>query len=164
MLPIEKEGPVIDTVLYLQNYAEGWSSGNFEYKHDYRDCIDPPRYHKTPEGDFRGWFWSYSEMRAKSFDCMSVQGPTHVVKDLVLKDLAVSKAIMFDRGENLLHDHFGDVSYWNVRKAMRFAGHLVEIADEFRQRKFGSNDEADDTVKDPLWEEYQVRKQAEHNE
>ena len=43
---LEKEGSIIDTVYYLQNYAEGWKDGKFEEKHDFRDCIDPPRYHQ----------------------------------------------------------------------------------------------------------------------
>ena len=41
---LEKEGPIIDTVYYLQNYAEGWKDGHFEEKHDFRECIDKPRY------------------------------------------------------------------------------------------------------------------------
>ena len=43
---LEKEGSIIDTVYYLQNYAEGWKDGKFEEKHDFRDCIDSPRYHQ----------------------------------------------------------------------------------------------------------------------
>ena len=43
---LKKEGSIIDTVYYLQNYAEGWKDGKFEEKHDFRDCIDPPRYHQ----------------------------------------------------------------------------------------------------------------------
>jgi peptide-O-fucosyltransferase len=32
-----------------------------------------------------------------------------------------------DRAENLLHDHFGDVNYWGIRRAMMFAPHLGKI-------------------------------------
>ena len=39
-----QEGPIIDSVYYLQNYAEGWKNGHFEEKHDFRECIDPARY------------------------------------------------------------------------------------------------------------------------
>ena len=41
---LQQEGPIIDTVYYLQNYAEGWKNGHFEEKHDFRECIDKPRY------------------------------------------------------------------------------------------------------------------------
>ena len=43
---LRQEGPIIDTVYYLQNYAEGWKDGHFEEKHDFRECIDPARYHQ----------------------------------------------------------------------------------------------------------------------
>ena len=43
---LKLEGNIIDTVYYLQNYAEGWKDGKFEEKHDFRECIDRPRYHK----------------------------------------------------------------------------------------------------------------------
>ena len=36
---LKQEGPIIDTVYYLQNYAEGWKNGHFEEKHDFRDCV-----------------------------------------------------------------------------------------------------------------------------
>ena len=43
---LKQEENIIDTVYYLQNYAEGWKDGKFEEKHDFRECIDRPRYHK----------------------------------------------------------------------------------------------------------------------
>jgi hypothetical protein len=76
---------VIDSVLYLQHYSEGWTDGKFEEKHDYRDCIEtPPRYaEESSTGLYDGWFWEYDEMRAKNFACLSVQGTTATIMDLV---------------------------------------------------------------------------------
>ena len=42
----QRTGGVMDSVYYLQGYKEGWTDGKFEEKHDFRDCIDPPRYHQ----------------------------------------------------------------------------------------------------------------------
>ena len=49
---LKQEGPIIDSVFYLQNYAEGWKDGKFEEKHDFRECIDRPRYHKEGKHEF----------------------------------------------------------------------------------------------------------------
>ena len=35
--------------------------------------------------------------------------------------------VFVDRAEYLLHDHFGDVNYWGIRRAMKFAPHLGKI-------------------------------------
>lgn len=34
---------MIDKILYLQRYAEGWENGKFTEKFDYRECVDKPR-------------------------------------------------------------------------------------------------------------------------
>ena len=52
---LEQEGPIIDAVYYLQNYAEGWKNGHFEEKHDFRECIDKPRYRQ--EGKQKSYFY-----------------------------------------------------------------------------------------------------------
>ena len=54
---LKKEGSVIDMVYYLQNYAEGWKSGHFEEKHDFRECIDPPRYRQ--QGNYSVCYFYY---------------------------------------------------------------------------------------------------------
>ena len=50
---LKQEGPVIDMVYHLQNYAEGWKDGHFEEKYDFRDCIDRdgnnPRYYQDSD-------------------------------------------------------------------------------------------------------------------
>ena len=49
---LRQEGPIIDSVFYLQNYAEGWKDGKFEEKHDFRECIDQPRYRQEGNDDY----------------------------------------------------------------------------------------------------------------
>lgn len=161
----ELEGSTIDSVIYLQRYAEGWQDGKFEEKFDYRDCIDAPRYRKDPSsssgGDggsnvlYTGWFWEYSEMRARDFNCMSLQGSAGIIRDFLVELKA--KSVMLDRGETLLHDWFGDDNYWAVRRSMRFAEHLVAVANEFRRAALGgSSDEQDGTLMADKWEDSQV--------
>lgn len=158
---LEREGPIIDTVLYLQSYKEGWK-GNFEYKHDFRECISdhlPYAKDSTQDEFFSGWFWDYSEIKARDFKCLSVQGPTTVIKDLILNDMGGQRAIMLDRAENLLHDFFGDAEYWMARRSMRFAQDLVQAADEFRQKVLNSNDETDNTVISEKWEDQEAERE-----
>ena len=150
-----EQGPVIDSVIYMQNYAEGWKDGKFEEKFDYRDCIDRPKYREDGDtGLYMGWFWEYGEMRAKEFKCLSVQGHTQTIRDHVAKKRV--KSLMLDRGEQVMHDRFGDENYWGVRRSMRFSGDLIDIANQFRRSKFGSTDERDSTVRSKRWEDFRV--------
>ena len=68
------------------------------------------------------------------------------------------ETIMLDRAENLLHDWFGDVEYWSIRRSMRFAPDLVKIANEFRLNQLISDDEMDSTKMAKKWENHRVRK------
>jgi len=149
---IEREAnDVIDQVFYLQGYSEGWSSGNFEEKYDFRDCIEPERYFKK-NSYWRGYFWGFhSQVKAKDFKCVSVQGITSVLNPLI--EGFAGKSVMLDRAENLLHQEFGGVDYWLARRSMRFARNLVAVANDFRKRNLDSTDEKDDTVKPIEWAE-----------
>ena len=64
----------------------------------------------------------------------------------------------FCRAENLLHEYFGDAEYWAARRSMRFAGHLVNIANKFRETTLNSNDVKDVTVKHNKWEIHQPKR------
>ena len=43
----------------------------------------------------------------------------------------------------------------HLRRSMRFAPHLVNIANDFRENNLASNDEKDDTQMLDLWENFQ---------
>ncbi|XP_040563245.1 GDP-fucose protein O-fucosyltransferase 2 [Lepeophtheirus salmonis] len=149
---LDINGLIIDSTYYLQSYKEGWEDGNFEEKWDYRECIDRPPYKKQEKNRYRGYFWGYSDVETRNFSCISVQGTTQVIKDLVNQG---GKSVMIDRAENLLHDWFGDEEYWSIRRATRFSSSLVNIGEEFRNTFLDSNDEKDDTVVHELWEHFQ---------
>uniref|UniRef100_A0A0K0CUN2 GDP-fucose protein O-fucosyltransferase 2 n=1 Tax=Angiostrongylus cantonensis TaxID=6313 RepID=A0A0K0CUN2_ANGCA len=80
----------------------------------------------------RSWFFSYDEVRAKKFECISFQGDSETLKKLILNQYPETSSIFIDRGEAILHQHYGDVHYWQARRSMRYAGHLVEIGNFFR--------------------------------
>jgi len=154
---LSKEGTTIDSVYYLQGYKEGWKDGKFEEKHDLRDCLESPRY-KLIDGEYFGRFWDFQDVSAKNFACLSVQGHASSLAPFVT-DLP-AKSIMLDRAENVLHDWFGDVNYWGARRSMRFAKHLVDIADDYRADFLDSYDKKDNTVVSQDWRSHKAERIA----
>ncbi|KJH47843.1 hypothetical protein DICVIV_06038 [Dictyocaulus viviparus] len=137
-------GALIDQVVYLQPYKEGWSD-DYVMKYDSRNCIDGSRFY-IKEGDlWNGWFFSYEEVRAKKFECISIQGDSDTLKQLILNRYDNASSIFVDRGEAILHQHYGDVHYWEARRSMRYAKHLIEVGDLFRKSELESTDEHDNT-------------------
>ncbi len=52
---LETHGPILDEVLYLQRYSEGWEDGKWEEKHDFRECVEAHRYRREDgEENYRG--------------------------------------------------------------------------------------------------------------
>jgi peptide-O-fucosyltransferase len=149
-------GSIIDVVYYLQNYKEGWTNGEFVEKIDFRDCLNQVPYQRDHEnGKWKGPFWQYRQVRAKDFKCVSVQGTTRIMRDFIGKSANDDhKTIMLDRAETLLHDYFGDAEYWSVRRSMRFASHLTEIANDFRKDYLNSNDKDDNTNWPENWKNH----------
>ena len=149
------KGFKIDVVYYLQGYKEGWKSGEFKEKMDLRECLTSIPYYKDEDGgSFKGPFWRYEQTRASQVDCLSVQGTTRIMRDFI-EDSSKFDTIMLDRAENLLHEYFGGVEYWSVRRSMRFSQELVTLAKDFRAEKLNSTDEEDGTSLPLMWETHQ---------
>ncbi|VDK23841.1 unnamed protein product [Anisakis simplex] len=100
-----------------------------------------------------GWFFTYPNVRARQFLCVSIQGDSNTLADLVERDHSEAMSLFIDRAEAILHSSFGDSYYWEARRSMRYAKHLVEIGDKFRSEKLNSNDVSDKTVLDKSWDE-----------
>ena len=122
---------------------------------DLRECLTSIPYYKDGEGSFKGPFWRYEQTRASQVDCLSVQGTTRIMRDFI-EDSSEFDTIMLDRAENLLHEYFGGVEYWSVRRSMRFNQELVALAKDFRAEELDSTDEEDGTMLPPMWETHQV--------
>merc|ERR1712241_570961 len=82
----------------------------------------------------------------ENMECLSIQGTTKIMAGHLEIMAEKYKSFMLDRAENLLHEYFGDAEYWSARRSMRFADHLKDIADKFRNDELNSNDENDSTV------------------
>ena len=52
---LSQNGEIIDGVVYLQRYVEGWRNGKWEERFDVRDCIDVDRYYRKVNDQ---WFVS----------------------------------------------------------------------------------------------------------
>merc|ERR550519_2398761 len=155
---LQKEGLSIDAVYYLQGYKGGWKDGKYEEKYNIRECLQEPRYEKDGEGEYTGQFFHFDHVTAKNFECLSTQGSASTLAPF-LKDLPY-KSIMLDRAENVLHDWFGDVNYWGARRSMRFAKHLVDIADDYRANFLDSYDKKDNTVVSQDWRSHKAERIA----
>ncbi|VDD84940.1 unnamed protein product [Enterobius vermicularis] len=141
----------IDEVAYLQAYAEGWTSGNYEIKFDRRPCIQGHQYYRLEDGKWRSWFFSYEYVWAKNFSCISIQGDSNTLTKMIESYYPDAPTLFVDRAEQILHSVFGDKYYWEARRSMRYAPHLVKIGDKFRKEKLGSSDSHDRTVLTGPW-------------
>ena len=151
----------IDMVYYLQNYAEGWTNGEFIEKMDVQDCLESPPYDKNDENNmYNGHFFHFhKDIQAKNLQCLSIQGTTKMMKDFIENKIADKyETIMLDRAENLLHDYFGDAQYWSMRRSMRFAPKLTQIANDFRLKHLNSDDNKDGTVLPAKWESHKPKR------
>nr|CRZ25877.1 BMA-PAD-2 [Brugia malayi] len=142
---------VIDEVLYLQGYAEGWTGGKYEIKYDQRNCIINDPHYKFIGGLWKGWFFSFENIYARKFSCISIQGDSETLANMIQRDHHHANSLMIDRAETVLHSHFGDFYYWEARRSMRYAEHLRLVADEFRQKRLNSNDRRDGTLISDSW-------------
>nr|XP_032806999.1 GDP-fucose protein O-fucosyltransferase 2 isoform X2 [Petromyzon marinus] len=152
----ENGGPFIEQVFYLQSYAEGWTEGKWEEKVDVRPCVEKPVYRLDEHGYYRGWFWGYPETRTKNVTCLSVQGMASIMVPLLLRNTS-ARSVMLDRAENLLHDEYGQKTYWDARRSMVFARPLRAWADEFRAEHLNSTDATDKTFFQEDWRKMRVK-------
>lgn len=131
-----QDNQFIDMVWYLQRYKEGWNQEEgFVNKIDDRECLDEGQqagYQTYSDKTVTGWFYGYGEeMRSKKFKCVSVQGFADILIDKIIKE--GHKSVLIDRAENVLHNHFADVSYWGTRRSMQFSKKLFDLAVAFEE-------------------------------
>uniref|UniRef100_A0A1I7TMJ6 GDP-fucose protein O-fucosyltransferase 2 n=1 Tax=Caenorhabditis tropicalis TaxID=1561998 RepID=A0A1I7TMJ6_9PELO len=158
----ETENHPIDQVIYLQHYEEGWGT-EYVRKFDERKCLSPAysHYKQDETGKWKGWFYSYEDVRARNFKCVSIQGDSGTLRNLLkISNYTSMNTVMIDRGETILHENFGDVHYWNARRSMRYSNDLVEIGNSFRRKYLDSDDERDKTEMVSDWKKERARRNA----
>ncbi|GFU28407.1 GDP-fucose protein O-fucosyltransferase 2 [Nephila pilipes] len=138
---ITDNGYKIESLYYLQHYAEGWTDNGWEERYDVRECIESPPYERTRKDTFSGWFWGYDRMFADEFQCLSIQGYSSTLANVLR--MTSASIVMIDRAEVILHDAFGSPEYWTIRRSMKFAKELTDIGDSFRKLHLNSTDDYD---------------------
>ena len=135
-----------------------WDEGKvWEDRWDIETCNEDVPYTNIGKA-FKGPFWNFNNITAKKVLCVSFQGHASLLTKLL--NLSKARSIMIDHAEVALHDSYGDRRYWEARRSMRFAPHLVQIANEFRKLNLESTDEADRTNRPSEWEEEKEQRQA----
>lgn len=153
----ETGNSVIDTVYILQHYPDAFTSDDWTDKWTYTDCKET-NYKSLKNNNYAGNFWGYKNITVKEVKCISFQGPAMLLSEII--ETTNARSVMFDHAEIALHDRFGDKVYWQCRRSMRFAQHLVDFATEFRHRYLNSNDVDDGTVRPKDWTQEKPRRHS----
>ncbi|XP_002160070.1 GDP-fucose protein O-fucosyltransferase 2 isoform X1 [Hydra vulgaris] len=138
----------IEHILYLQRHSDNFKNG-FKDLAEIESCKEREMYHKDGKGRYRGYFWEIDGVFAEKHDCLSVQGHTTAIEN-ILKTLK-ARSFLIERFEALLHVNYGSVEFWKPRRSLVFAKHLRVLGDEYRQKFLNSNDKADKTVYAEDW-------------
>ena len=68
----------IDMVYYLQNYAEGWTNGEFIEKMDVQDCLESPPYDKNDENNmYNGHFFHFHKDIQAKINLLEIKNKTY---------------------------------------------------------------------------------------
>ncbi|GLV36279.1 O-fucosyltransferase 2 [Carabus blaptoides fortunei] len=130
---------IIDEVFILQNFEDMFETGNFEDKMAVEECTE----NETVN------FYKYDNLTSNNIRCLSFHG--HASQLISLLEKSTSNSILFDHAEIVLHDRFGDRTFWEARRSMRFSKKLRFIANEFREKYLNSTDELDNTFIPEDW-------------
>ncbi|KAK3912786.1 GDP-fucose protein O-fucosyltransferase 2 [Frankliniella fusca] len=146
---VQKKRPPIDEVYILQHYKDVWEEGKeWQDRWNIEGCIESIPYSKSGKA-YTGPFWTYKNLSAQKVECASFQGHAALLKGILRQSRA--KVVMIDHAEVALHDRYGDHIYWECRRSMRFARHLVEIAQSFRKQQLDSSDDKDMVKRPDNW-------------
>lgn len=129
--------PLLNCVIYfqvlgLQKLQDSFTDGGtwIETVRE-EQCREKFQYTKGSNGQWTGDFFGQRNFHAKKFKCLSVQGRTSVlVPELSRRSAStryttlycsscsfiIFRSFMLLRFEQLLHDEFGGIDYWNVKK------------------------------------------------
>lgn len=153
----ETGSSVVDIVYILQRYPDLFTSGDWSDKWTFTDC-EETRYKLLKNNNYSGQFWGYKNVTAKEVRCVLFQGPADMLSEIL--ETTDARRVMFDYAEIALHDRFGDKTYWQCRRSLRFAQHLVDFATEFRQKYLNSDDVSDGILRPKDWTKEKSQRRA----
>uniref|UniRef100_A0A2M4BLB2 GDP-fucose protein O-fucosyltransferase 2 n=1 Tax=Anopheles marajoara TaxID=58244 RepID=A0A2M4BLB2_9DIPT len=122
--------------------------------------VDKFEEHVCPKSEAAAWhFFGYGNFTARDVTCLHFQGSALLLHRLLRakrqRSLGVARraahTVLVLNAEIVLHDLWGNVDYWEARRSMRFARHLVEVADRFRLSQLNSTDVHEGTVRPARW-------------
>lgn len=118
----ETGGADIDMIYFLQHYEEQWDfQGGWKAKHEIEKCRGHIPYTITPtkvvQLGYMGLFGS--EVSAKRLQCITVQGMSVEIKEIVAG--SDHKSVYVDRFERLLHTDFRSERFWQIRRSMVYS-------------------------------------------
>ncbi|XP_060536544.1 GDP-fucose protein O-fucosyltransferase 2 [Cylas formicarius] len=139
---------IIDNVYILQHFDDMFETGKFVDKLEIQKCQNPPKVR----------YFYYNNMTSTNVKCLSFHGPASQLIQLLQN--TSSKTILVDHAEVMLHDRFGDKTYWMARRSMRFNKELRKIALKFRENYLNSTDRGDNTFLEADWRNDKPKRDA----
>ncbi|XP_050099808.1 GDP-fucose protein O-fucosyltransferase 2 [Anopheles aquasalis] len=169
---------VLDMDEFFKAYRRGYGHGNSAldvvevdevYKLRHFDnmfeqdgaFVDKFEEHVCPKSEAAAWpyFFGYGNFTARDVTCLHFQGSALLLHRLLRAkrqrspagERRAARTVLVLNAEIVLHDLWGNGDYWEARRSMRFARHLIEVADRFRLSQLNSTDEHEGTVRPARW-------------
>lgn len=148
---------LIDEVYKMQHFENMFENGVFEDKFEEIACTRGKKqgfsYFEYSFGiifiykHYNICFFRYNNITENHISCLSFQGSAMLLYKVLEKNQhkrpTGPRIVLFLQAETILHDYFGDVEYWKVRRSMRFNKNLIQIADTYRNDYLGSTNDLD---------------------
>ncbi|XP_061391059.1 GDP-fucose protein O-fucosyltransferase 2 [Musca vetustissima] len=144
----------VHQILQLRHFKDMFENGVFKDKWEFSgDCDDGQQM-------MQGSFLRHDDVAIKNstIQCVNFQGSASMLSQVIqrawrgMENDSLPKVLVILNAEVVLHDHWADREFWRARRSMRFAKDLVEIARQYRQTNFDSNDELEAIQRPPMWE------------
>lgn len=137
----------INHLIKLTNFQDMFESGKFVEKYEISKIKNR---HKT------NTLYGYHNITIERENIVNYQGSAMMLHKLFEqirpKHLDTNfYSIVLRNAEIVLHDHWGNDEFWMARRSMRFSKHLIDIANNYRQLQFQSNDAIDLVQRPSNW-------------
>ncbi|XP_058444275.1 GDP-fucose protein O-fucosyltransferase 2 [Malaya genurostris] len=143
----------IDEFYRLQHFEDMFENGVFVDKFEQTAC----QKNSIPSVGGISGILGYRNITINELICMRFQGAASILYSMFekfkSKTSGKQRVIMLYNAETILHDHWGNVDYWEARRSMRFSEQLTRIADKFRVDFFNSSNEWDRVQRPAYWTE-----------
>lgn len=147
----------VQQTFQLKQFEDMFENGVFRDKFEFEDC------HRQEY--IRGYLLHQPQLSMGEFTCLKFQGSANLLEKVLRKTLAKLptddfKVFAFLNAEIVLHDSWGDREFWMARRSMRFASHLIAIANSFRLQHFNSSNDFDKVQRPSDWKQEKPYRKA----